>query len=137
MSMEYKILSRLQTLLEELKLSIDQLKSVLESLTIEAVPVTVQFPVRNRVRKFTVDLTTPHTDMPLGISKEIGRTVTHAVVTKRGDIAYWKRNDPSSPLEELWVGYSIDDFEISELYISNPASSIIGATLEVLVEWRE
>jgi len=40
-------------------------------------------------------------------------------------------------IEQLSVGYTVEDFEIEELYITNPASPSAGATLQVLVEWRE
>jgi len=92
----------------------------------------------NRYYVFTVDLTIERKKEPLGISDRIGTVVNRVTVTRLDDKAYWSRNDPSEPLEDLYFGYMIEDFVIKELYLTNPASTKPeGALMKVVVEWVE
>jgi hypothetical protein len=55
-------------------------------------------------------------------------------VVRCDSTAYWRRNSERNDLEELSTGYSVENFEIHELYITNPAGT---GNLTILVEWRE
>jgi len=141
-------LTRVDELLEVLVKQVDYtntlLKSILEAIGgIAPAPPTVVIPEQpatsvqivpnNRYRVFTLDLSVPRNDVPLGIMG-LGAVVTSATVTRMDSPAYWRRNDPvTGDLEELSVGYHVSNYEIRELYVSNPPGS---GYLTIVVEWR-
>jgi hypothetical protein len=96
--------------------------------------VQVEDVLNNRYKVYRLDLSIPRSNVPLGL-RDIGVVARCATVTRMDSPAYWRRNDPSTgELEELSVGYHIDDFAIEELYITNNTGS---GYLTVVVEWRE
>jgi len=101
-------------------------------------PVVVRFPYNTQYKVFDLDLTTARTDEPLGITSVTGgNPVNFAIVLRCDDTAYWKRNSVQADPEELSLGYTIENYEVHELYISNPASVLVNSRLKILVEWRE
>ena len=95
---------------------------------------TVEEALNNRYKVFKLDLSVARDNEPLGL-RDLGIIAKSAVVTKLGSPASWRRNDPRmGDLEELYEGYRIDNFEIEELYITNPAGT---GQLIIVVEWRE
>jgi len=106
------------------------------TITFPEMPVAtrVEIAPNNKYKVFKLDLSVPRTDEPLGIM-DIGVLVNTATVVRMDSPAYWRRNDPrTGDLEELSVGYRVSNFQIRELYITNPAGS---GYLTVIVEWRE
>jgi len=138
----YHIIDRLTRIDEQLEVLIRINEAILKHISsirlekkIELTPVLItrrQF--NNRYWTFEVDLSEAHTDYPIGIRETIGRPVNFACVIRLDSPASWKRNSKGNPLEELSVGYTVEDFEIEELYITNDAST---GKLVVLVEWIE
>jgi len=144
-------LTRIDELLEVLVKQVDYANSLLRSILAAlggvappAPPVvvtppapavaTVQVALNNRYKVFTLDLSVPRSNVPLGIL-DLGVVVTDVTVTRMDSPAYWRRNDPvTGDLEELDVGYRVSGFEIRELYITNPPGA---GYLTVVVEWRE
>jgi hypothetical protein len=98
-------------------------------------PVTlVEEAPCNRYKVFKLDLSKARDNEPLGLS-DLGVVARSAVVTRLDSPAYWRRNDPTTgDLEELYTGYRVENFEIRELYISNPPGT---GYLIIVVEWRE
>jgi hypothetical protein len=123
----------LVTITKQLSTIID----LLEGTKAPGAPAVSPRALNNKYKVFTVDLTTARTDEPIGIEKNLGVTVNSVTVTKLDDVAYWKRNDVKNDVETLTQGYEIKDYEINELFITNPASTIAGAKMIVVVEWRE
>jgi len=139
-SHEYVVsLIRLLSRLDELINRLDELIKVLSARPAPAaVPVApavtpIEIPPNNRYRVFYFDLEKPRTNEPVGLSEQ-GIVARCASVVRCDSPAYWRRNSPDGDLEELSAGYCVDNFEIRELYITNPAG--VGR-LAVVVEWRE
>jgi len=140
---EYVVsLMRLQSQLEELVKKLDELIKVLSRPVPTPTPtapqviipqVTVETALNNRYRVFTLDLSTARSNEPLGLAYQ-GIVARCATVVRCDSTAYWRRNSERNDLEELSTGYTVEDFEIQELYITNPAGT---GNLAILVEWRE
>jgi len=136
-----KLFDRLTRIDEELEIiskQLDKIIKLLEGTTggakTQIVPSRV---INNRYKVFELDLTKARNNEPLGIEKSLGVVINTVTVTRLDDKAYWRRNDTNGDLEELNPGYEIKDYEIRELYVTNPASGTAGATMKVVVEWRE
>jgi hypothetical protein len=94
---------------------------------------TVAPAMNNRYKVFTLDLSVARTNQPLGLT-DMGIVANYAVVVQMDSQAYWRRNDPvTGDLEKLSLGYTVENFEIRELYITNDAGS---GSLVILIEWR-
>jgi len=137
-----RIDEQLEVLIKQIDYTNSLLRSILTSLggiappTIPEIAVTtkVETALNNRYKVFTLDLSVPRTDVPLGIL-DLGVVANTATVVRLDSPAYWRRNDPKTgDLEELSEGYVIENYEIRELYITNPAGA---GYLTVVVEWRE
>jgi hypothetical protein len=138
---EYVVsLIRLQSQLEELVKKLDALIKVLSRpMPTPTAPqviipqVTVETALNNRYRVFTLDLSTARINEPLGLADQniVARCAT---VVRCDSTAYWRRNSERNDLEELSLGYTVENFEIQELYITNPAGT---GNLVIVVEWRE
>lgn len=128
----HDIFTRMDTQLEILLKQVDYSNKLLERIA--TAKITVEAPINNRYWIFTVDLSEAHSDAPLGIMSEIQKKVNYAVVLQCDNPASWKRNSISGPSESLSVGYTVESFELSELYVTNSAT--LGE-LKVLVEWQE
>jgi hypothetical protein len=152
----YQFLDALTRVDEELELMIklqDRTNKLLEALisSLGALPppqvtpeiqVTAPAPaistvapvMNNRYKVFTLDLSIARTNQPLGLIDQ-GIVANYAVVVQMDSQAYWRRNDPvTGDLEKLSLGYTIENFEIKELYITNDAGS---GSLVILIEWRQ
>jgi hypothetical protein len=147
----YQLIDAFTRMDEELEVLIKQvdytnalLRSILTALggiapstiTVPETPVVTRVEIvpNNRYKVFKLDLSVPRTDEPLGIL-DMGVLVNTATVVRMDSPAYWRRNDPrTGDLEELSVGYHVNNFQIRELYITNPVGS---GYLTVIVEWRE
>jgi hypothetical protein len=140
---EYVVsLIRLQSQLEELIRKLDELVKALSRPVPTPTPtapqiiipqVTVETALNNRYRVFTLDLSTARSNEPLGLADQgiVARCVT---VVRCDSTAYWRRNSERNDLEELSPGYTVENFEIQELYITNPVGR---GSLVIVVEWRE
>jgi len=131
-------LSRVDDLLDLIVKEISLTNKLLEQLLAKPTvilppPIISQLLLvpNNRSKVHTFDLTTAHNDKELGIG---GMKVNHAIVLKCDSPCTWKRNSKTVDAEDLSVGYSIENYEITELYITNAAGA---GQLKVLVEWRE
>ena len=94
---------------------------------------TVAPAMNNRYKVFTLDLSVARKDVPLGLIDQ-GIVANYAVVVQMDSQAYWRRNDPNiGDLEKLSIGYTVENFEIRELYITNDVGS---GSLVILIEWR-
>jgi hypothetical protein len=104
-------------------------------VTAPAPAVSTVAPVmNNRYKVFTLDLSVARANVPLGLTDQ-GIVANYAVVVQMDSQAYWRRNDPvTGDLEKLSLGYTVENFEIRELYISNDAGS---GSLVILIEWRQ
>jgi len=136
---EYVVsLMRLQSQLEELIRKLDELITALSKPTALApyIPTAVpqvEIPPNNRYRLFTLDLSIARTNEPLGLADR-GIVARCATVVRCDSTAYWRRNSERNDLEELSPGYTVENFEIQELYITNPVGR---GSLVIVVEWRE
>jgi hypothetical protein len=129
-------LSRVDDILALIAKEINRTNALLEQLLAKPTvtlppPVQLSLTPNNRSKVHTFDLTAAHTDKELGIG---GMKVSHAIVLKCDSPCTWKRNSKTVDAEDLSVGYSIENYEITELYITNTAGA---GQLKVLVEWRE
>jgi len=139
---EYVIsLVRLQSQLEELIRKLDELITTLSKPTVPTalapyVPTVVpqvEISPNNRYRLFTLDLSIARINEPLGLADQ-GIVARCATVVRCDSTAYWRRNSERNDLEELSPGYTVENFEIQELYITNPVGR---GSLVIVVEWRE
>lgn len=142
---EYVVsLIRLQSQLEELIRKLDELVTALSKPTRPTAPAApppyvptvvpqVEIPPNNRYRVFTLDLSIARTNEPLGLADQ-GIVARCATVVRCDSTAYWRRNSERNDLEELSPGYRVENFEMQELYITNPAGT---GNLTILIEWRE
>jgi hypothetical protein len=136
---EYVVsLIRLQSQLEELIRKLDELITALSKPTalapyVPTVALQVEISPNNRYKLFTLDLSIARTNEPLGLADQ-GIVARCATVVRCDSMAYWRRNSERNDLEELSPGYRVENFEIQELYITNPAGT---GNLTILVEWRE
>jgi len=136
----YELLAEISRRLAEVSSKLDRVVSLLEGLagvpaTAPTAPVTmVEEAPCNRYKVFKLDLSAARNNEPLGL-RDLGIVARSAVVTRLDSAAYWRRNEPvTGDLEELYTGYRVSNFEIEELYITNPAGS---GFLTIVVEWRE
>jgi hypothetical protein len=140
----YELLAEISRRLAEVSSKLDRVVSLLEGLagvpavapaaTPTAPVTTVEEAPCNRYRVFKLDLSVSRDNEPLGL-RDLGIVARSAVVTRLDSAAYWRRNDPvTGDVEELYTGYRVSNFEIEELYITNPAGS---GFLTIVVEWRE
>lgn len=142
---EYVVsLIRLQSQLEELIRKLDELITALSKPIRPTAPTAlapyvptvvpqVEIPPNNRYRLFTLDLSIARTNEPLGLADQ-GIVARCATVVRCDSTAYWRRNSERNDLEELSHGYTVENFEIQELYITNPVGR---GSLAIVVEWRE
>jgi hypothetical protein len=136
--MEYQMIQRLMSLageaVELLKGVRGDLAKILEELKKPTAAAEVVSALNNRYRVYSFDLSTARDNVPLGL-RDIGVVANSATVAKLESSAYWRRNDPvTGDLEELYTGYRVENFQIEELYISNPEGT---GKLIIVVEWRE
>ena len=140
----YELLAEISRRLAEVSSKLDRVVSLLEGLAgvpatapaaAPTAPVTmVEEAPCNRYKVFKLDLSVARNNEPLGL-RDLGIVARSAVVTRLDSAAYWRRNEPvTGDLEELYTGYRVSNFEIEELYITNPAGS---GFLTIVVEWRE
>jgi hypothetical protein len=87
----------------------------------------------NAYKVYTLDLSTSRSDQPLGLRAD-NIVANSALVVECDSVAYWRRNSTANSLEKLYAGYRVENFEIQELYITNPAGT---GNLTILIEWRE
>jgi hypothetical protein len=136
---EYVVsLIRLQSQLEELIRKLDELITALSKQTalapyVPTVVPQVEISPNNRYKLFTLDLSIARTNEPLGLADQ-GIVARCATVVRCDSTAYWRRNSERNDLEELSLGYTVENFEIQELYITNPVGR---GSLAIVVEWRE
>jgi hypothetical protein len=132
-----KLQRKTNELLESIAKALGAIKPPAEevSLAPPTPPITiVEEALNNRYKVFRLDLSKARDNEPLGLS-DLGIIARSAIVTKIDSPASWRRNDPKTgELEDLYTGYRVDNFEIEELYITNPAGS---GQLIIVVEWRE
>jgi len=144
----YELLAEISRRLAEVSNKLDRVVSLLEGLVATPVTAPATTPVAtpttsvtmveeapcNRYKVFKLDLSVERNNEPLGL-RDLGIVARSAVVTRLDSAASWRRNDPvTGDVEELYTGYRVDNFEIEELYITNPAGS---GFLTIVVEWRE
>ena len=116
-----KLLDRMNTLLE-----------IIAGVTPPppVIPSEVSIKPNNRSKVHTLNLSQARNKKELGL----GPNVNHIVVLKCDSAAQWSRNSATADLEDLFVGYTIDDYVLTELYITNAAGS---GELKILEEGRE
>lgn len=126
-------LKKLKKEIEELE---EAIKSLRETLRPEKVakPIITEKVLNNRRATFRLDLSTARTDEPLGVlERTVGIPANFMIVQRLDNPAQMKLNSTSADLEDLSTGYSVEDFEINEIYITNPATS---GELVITIEWR-
>ena len=90
-----------------------------------------EIEVDNMYDIYTIDLTTAHEDEPLLKGKVTPRVL---VVTRADSTFYIKLNDVAAKQFTAYEGFSIRNFQIREIYVSNAAASGKG---EIAIFWRE
>lgn len=98
--------------------------------------VTVRPLIKTNYAIYNIDLSKAHNSEPLKLGSGLKTAVSSVTVIKCDAPASWTRNSVSNPSEDLSVNYTIDEFQISELYITNVAAAA-GDELKILVEWIE
>jgi len=127
-----RLMSLAEEIVELLKGVRGDLAKILEEL--KKPTAVIQPALNNRYRVYSFDLSTARDNAPVGL-RDIGVVANTATVTKLESPAYWRRNDPTTgELEELYTGYRVENFQIEELYITNPEGT---GKLIIVVEWRE
>ena len=110
----------------------------------EAIPPMFPIPGRQRIiptltqevkdrgyKNFTIDLSTAHTDAPLGL-RALGVIATSMTIIRADDTFDYKLNSPSNDATPAEKGLEEDQFEIEEIYITNSASSGKKAIIRVI-----
>jgi hypothetical protein len=136
----HDIFTRIDEQLEVLIKQVDRTNRLLEGIskalgvpTVPTVVTRVEEALNNRYKVYKLDLSIARADEPLGI-RDLGVVAKSATVTRLDSPASFRRNDPiTGELEELSVGYHIDNFEIEELYVTNAVGT---GYLTIVVEWR-
>lgn len=110
------------------------------TVTVEPVPpelVISQPQLPNRYKFFNIDLTTAHTDEPLGIDemlKGVGASYASymSIITVPSAFTF-KLNSTAMDAVDASVGLEWEAFEITEIYITNAA---LTGTAIINVEYR-
>ena len=89
----------------------------------------------NRYKLFELDLSVARTDAPLGI-RGLGRAVNTLLCFETDFPISVKLNDVASDPVEMDTGMCIENFWISEVYVTNVAGTA-GQRALLVVEWAE
>jgi len=129
-------LRKLREEIEELEKAIKQLRGTIKPPEGEVIvkPVVIEKVLNNRRAVFRLDLSTARDNEPLGIPDKTGGLPVNFLLVQRLDNPIQIRvNSKSADLEDVSVGFTIEDFEINEVYVTNSATSGYAV---IVVEWR-
>lgn len=120
-----------------LGIKIEELPPTVEVTTISPELVVSQPQLPNRYKIFQVDLTTAHTDAPLGIGimlKDVSATYASymSIITVPSAFTF-KLNSTDMDAIDASVGLEWSDFEITEIFVTNAA---LAGTALINVEYR-
>jgi len=115
-------------ILKETRKAVSQLYPELSKLRLDQ----QQLSINKRYKVFNLDLSTARTGAPIGL-RDLGIVANTATVLRADSTAYWHRNSPLNDPEELAEGYTIENFNINEIYITNAAGA---GSLSILVEYN-
>lgn len=79
------------------------------------------------------DLTTERDREHVDVVKELGVKANRLYVIRCDDTAYIQLNNREASKIPVTAGFEIKDFEIEEIYISNPASATSGAKMVLIL----
>jgi len=90
----------------------------------------------NQYVPIEVDLTTAHNNYLIDVEKRFGVKARGIYILRCDDTAYIKLNSITNLQFEATPGFTLRNFYVSRIYVTNSASSVSDAKLVILLFWR-
>jgi len=90
----------------------------------------------NQYVPIEIDLTEAHSDYLIDVERRYGTKARGIYILRCDDTAYIKLNSITNLQFEATPGFTLRNFYVSRIYVTNPASATSGARLVILLFWR-